>query len=151
MSMPASTCLRTTSSTAAAMCCSSAFGSTGTPSSLANIVRIRSGGRGKLPVCVVRNRSLLRFIDISVVAEDRFVPEIRHEGYAQLPSTTTLPTRRHKRYLPGTRQQIAVAVRLAATPPRLVAEQNHAVLPLVALSCVRLMVIALLSQLPLLS
>src|SRR5262245_46416977 len=38
-----------------------AAGSTGTPSSLANIVRMRSSGRGRLPVCVVRNRSVLRF------------------------------------------------------------------------------------------
>src|SRR5688572_21377417 len=38
-----------------------AAGSTGTPSSLANIVRMRSSGRGRLPVCVVRTRALLRF------------------------------------------------------------------------------------------
>ena len=31
----------------------------GTPSSLANIARTRSSGRGRLPVCVVRNRSRL--------------------------------------------------------------------------------------------
>src|SRR5262245_49621073 len=34
--------------------------STGTPSSFANIMRIRSAGRGRLPVCVVRNPSILR-------------------------------------------------------------------------------------------
>src|SRR5437870_12698456 len=60
--MPAPTCLLTTSATADRMRASSADGSTGTPSSLANIIRIRSAGRGRLPVCVVRNRSVLRFI-----------------------------------------------------------------------------------------
>ena len=40
----------------------SAAGSTGTPSSFAYIARMRSSGRGRLPVCVVRNRSVLRFI-----------------------------------------------------------------------------------------
>src|SRR5690348_14715526 len=42
----------------------SAAVSTGTPSSRANIVRIRSGGRGRLPVWVVRMRSTLRFIGV---------------------------------------------------------------------------------------
>ena len=42
-----------------------ACGSTGTPSSLAYIMRIRSSGRGRLPVCVVRKRSVLRFIGSS--------------------------------------------------------------------------------------
>src|SRR6185312_14389318 len=59
MSMPAPTCFFTTSSTAAAMRRSSACESTGTPSSFAYIVRTRSSGRGRLPVCVVRNRSVL--------------------------------------------------------------------------------------------
>src|SRR5438128_3962281 len=58
---PASVCLRTTSATAARMRVASAPASTGTPSSLANIVRMRSSGRGRLPVCVVRNRPVLRF------------------------------------------------------------------------------------------
>ena len=37
-----------------------AAGSTGTPSSLAYIMRMRSSGRGRLPVWVVRKRSVLR-------------------------------------------------------------------------------------------
>ena len=41
---------------------SSAARSTGTPSSLAYIIRMRSSGRGRLPVCVVRKRSVLRRI-----------------------------------------------------------------------------------------
>src|SRR5258706_1816539 len=60
--MPACTCLPTTSATALRMRAASADGSTGTPSSRANIVRMRSSGRGKLPVWVVRMRSVLRFI-----------------------------------------------------------------------------------------
>jgi len=38
----------------------SACASTGTPLSLAYIIWIRSSGRGRLPVCVVRKRSVLR-------------------------------------------------------------------------------------------
>src|SRR5262249_49319706 len=53
-----------TSSTAEAMRAASAAGSTGTPSSLAYIVRTRSSGRGRLPVCVVRKRSVLRFMTV---------------------------------------------------------------------------------------
>src|SRR5450432_413578 len=60
MSTPAAACLWTTSSTAAATRSESAPASTGTPSSLAYIIRIRSSGRGRLPVCVVRNLSVLR-------------------------------------------------------------------------------------------
>src|SRR5215813_1961193 len=60
--MPASTCFPTTSATAARTRTASATGSTGTPSSLANIMRMRSAGRGRLPVWVVRKRSVLRFI-----------------------------------------------------------------------------------------
>src|SRR5438105_12646948 len=65
MSTPASACRRTTSATASATRRSSAAGSTGTPSSFANIIRIRSGGRGRLPVCVVRNPSVLRGVAIA--------------------------------------------------------------------------------------
>src|SRR4029453_7052588 len=63
--MPASVCLRTTSATALRTRSASAGPSTGTPSSRANIMRIRSAGRGRLPVCVVRMRSTLRFISDS--------------------------------------------------------------------------------------
>ena len=49
--------------------------STGTPSSFAYIIRIRSSGRGRLPVCVVKNRSVLRFIGISLLrARTRHCP-----------------------------------------------------------------------------
>src|SRR5712691_9009889 len=58
--MPAAACRRTTSATAARTWPASEAGSTGTPSSLANIVRMRSSGRGRLPVWVVRKRSVLR-------------------------------------------------------------------------------------------
>src|SRR3984893_2488540 len=60
MSMPASTCFSTPSATAGRMRTLSAAGSTGTPSSLAYIMRTRSSGRGRLPVWVVRKRSVLR-------------------------------------------------------------------------------------------
>src|SRR5579884_3279344 len=66
-SMPAAACLRTTSATAARICPASAAASTGTPSSLANIARTSSGGRGRLPVWVQRNRSVLRRIASSRV------------------------------------------------------------------------------------
>src|SRR6201991_4254003 len=56
-STPASSCWATISSTAVLVRSSSASGSTGTPSCLANIVRIRSAGRGRLPTWVVRVRS----------------------------------------------------------------------------------------------
>ena len=60
--MPASSCLPTTSATAPRMRSARAARSTGIPSSLANIIRIKSSGLGRLPVCVVRKRSRLRFI-----------------------------------------------------------------------------------------
>src|SRR6185503_16721667 len=60
--MPASACCFTISATAARTRAASPALSTGTPSSLAYIMRIRSGGRGRLPVCVVRKRSLLRIM-----------------------------------------------------------------------------------------
>src|SRR5882724_6369127 len=58
--MPASTCRPTTSATAASMRAARAAPSTGTPSSFANMLLVRSSGRGRLPVCVVRMRSVLR-------------------------------------------------------------------------------------------
>src|SRR5262245_61979473 len=61
--MPASSCLCTTSATAPRTRLPKAAASTGTPSSLAYIMRIRSSGRGRLPVWVVRKRSVLRFMD----------------------------------------------------------------------------------------
>src|ERR1700731_2401656 len=54
--MPESTCFFTTPATAARIFAASPVRPTGTPSSLANIARIRSSGRGRLPVWVVRNR-----------------------------------------------------------------------------------------------
>src|SRR6266852_6136802 len=62
MSRPISACLRTTSVTAERIPAARAAGSTGTPSSFANIVRVSSSGRGRLPVWVVRMRSVLRSI-----------------------------------------------------------------------------------------
>ena len=50
--------------------------------------------------------------------------------------------------MPGTWQHVAVAVRLATDPPRLVAAHSRAVLPPVALSCAILMVDEVLWQLP---
>src|SRR6185369_1501375 len=60
MATPALTCFCTASATAARIRMPRAAASTGTPSSLAYIIRIRSAGRGRLPVCVVRNPSVLR-------------------------------------------------------------------------------------------
>ncbi len=67
-SMPAAACFPTTSATAERTRAPSAAGSTGTPSSLAYIVRIRSSGRGRLPVWVVRNRSVLPRMIISPIS-----------------------------------------------------------------------------------
>src|SRR6267142_3045644 len=78
MSMPASICFSTTAATAERMRDLSAAASTGTPSSLANIARTRSSGRGRLPVCVDRKRSGLRFIALSVA-----LLETRHDLLAQ--------------------------------------------------------------------
>src|SRR6478672_7736864 len=63
--MPASACFLTTSDTAARTRAASASRSTGTPASLAYIMRMRSSGRGRLPVWVVRKRSVLRIITAS--------------------------------------------------------------------------------------
>src|SRR2546425_2332770 len=70
-SIPASACLPTTSATADRMRAARAAGSTGTPSSLATIIRIRSSGRGRLPVCVVRKRSVLRRMVFAALSERR--------------------------------------------------------------------------------
>src|SRR6185436_21004962 len=64
-STPASACFLTTSATAERTRAARAAGSTGTPSSLAYIIRIRSSGRGRLPVCVVRKRWVLRFMALA--------------------------------------------------------------------------------------
>ena len=50
---------------------------------------------------------------------------------------------------PGTRQQFAVALRLADAPPVLVAAQSHVVFPLAASWLVSLRPAGVLSQLPL--
>src|SRR3984893_730432 len=62
MSRPISACPRTTVATAERIPAARAAPSTGTPSSFANIVRVSSSGRGRLPVWVVRIRSVLRCI-----------------------------------------------------------------------------------------
>ena len=55
---PASAWRRTTSITAASTRDSSAAASSGMPSPLAHIMRIKSSGRGRLPVWVHRMRSM---------------------------------------------------------------------------------------------
>src|SRR5438874_4858463 len=77
MSMPASICFSTTAPTAERMRAFRPAGSTGTPSSLANIARTRSSGRGRLPVCVVKKRSVLRFIEEGAYGPS---PPFRGEG-----------------------------------------------------------------------
>src|SRR5438093_1520019 len=69
MSTPASTCCRTISATARCTRASKTAGSGGVPASSASNVAARSGGRGRLPVWVVRIRSVLRFmVDCSSVS-----------------------------------------------------------------------------------
>src|SRR5919197_1351465 len=69
MSTPASTCCRTISATARCTRASKTAGSGVVPASRASNVADRSGGRGRLPVWVVRIRSVLRFmVDCSSVS-----------------------------------------------------------------------------------
>src|SRR5438477_9903411 len=60
--MPHSICRRTVSATASRTRFRNASSSTGSPVSRFWIMSARSCGRGRLPVCVVRIRSVLRFI-----------------------------------------------------------------------------------------
>src|SRR5437867_4360406 len=63
MSIPAFVCRATTSSTARHTRSSKAALSTGTPSSRAHIIAIRSSGRGRLPTCVVRKRPIVLLVN----------------------------------------------------------------------------------------
>src|SRR5215211_1241582 len=67
MSTPTSTCFLTMSATAVRARAAKASASTGSPASRFWIMSIRSGGRGRLPVWVVKIRSLLRCIVPSLV------------------------------------------------------------------------------------
>src|SRR5256886_2413088 len=60
-SMPERACLSTHSATAVRTRSAKALGSGGFPASRARSMSLRSGGRGRLPVWVVRMRSVLRF------------------------------------------------------------------------------------------
>src|SRR6266545_2142026 len=62
MSMPASACFATHSDTAERTRSANTFSSTASPFSRAWSMARRSAGRDKLPVCVVKMRSVLRFI-----------------------------------------------------------------------------------------
>src|SRR5512142_2795482 len=63
MSMPASCCFRTTSSTPRAIASSNFAASYGSPRSWAKRKSTTSWLRGRLPTCVVRIRSVLVFIE----------------------------------------------------------------------------------------
>src|SRR5881396_721571 len=89
MSIPAFVCRATTSSTARHTRSSKAALSTGTPSSRAHIIAIRSSGRGRLPTCVVRKR--LSFVIVLLVnGEDggnglyRFLRRLRYRALRAL-------------------------------------------------------------------
>src|SRR6266536_377092 len=62
MSTPTSTCFLTMSATAIRTRAAKASASTGSPAARFWIMSSRSGGRGRLPVWVVKIRSSLRFI-----------------------------------------------------------------------------------------
>ena len=62
MSTPASICCWTTSATAARTRASNAAASGALPASSASSVDVRSRALGRLPVCVVKMRSVLSFI-----------------------------------------------------------------------------------------
>src|SRR6476646_11598118 len=95
MSTPVRTCLPTTSATADSTRAASASASTGTPSSFAYIIRTRSSGRGRLPVCVVRNRSLL--LRMVVLERGRVIVAWRRRSARARPADHGPP--------PGGRQQ----------------------------------------------
>src|SRR5215467_5885199 len=63
MSMPASACFLTTSAIALLTRLAYSSASNGAPCSFARINASRSGGRGKLPTCVVSIRCVLVFVD----------------------------------------------------------------------------------------
>src|SRR5262245_19695136 len=67
MSTPASSCWRTMSPTARCTRVSTAPGSGIRPASSSSSVVVRSWARGRLPVCVVRMRSVLSFIVVSLL------------------------------------------------------------------------------------
>src|SRR2546421_6006031 len=123
MSSPASICLRTISSTADRTRAASAAGSTGTPSSRANIIWIRSAGRGRLPVCVVRNRSLLRFMrnadraSVGLHARDR---EHEVQRAAELVQPARAPAHEGVTLLVG---QVGAAQRGGGIAPEALAER----------------------------
>src|SRR5215471_1232630 len=71
--------------------------STGTSSSLANMIRIKSSGRGKLPVCVVRKPVSLRFIAVPSQGEHQR-PSPRSPRTAV--GTTRRPTRFTRKHTP---------------------------------------------------
>src|SRR5215470_15412291 len=64
-STPSSVCLRTMSPTARLTRAANASGSYGPPVALAWMSSSRSAGRGRLPACVVRIRSVLCFIRLA--------------------------------------------------------------------------------------
>src|SRR5215470_4999797 len=70
----------------------SAVGSTGTPSSRAYIMRIRSSGRGNLPVWVVRKRLSLRFtVGVPPVRHLTPTPRVNAPGASGPPSAILVP------------------------------------------------------------
>jgi hypothetical protein len=69
MSMPASVWRRTVSATALLTRAAKAVSSTASPCAFFRISAASSSGRGRLPTCVVRMRSILRFI--------MFLPDLR--------------------------------------------------------------------------
>src|SRR5437763_2393893 len=86
MSMPASVWRRTVSATALLTRAAKAAGSTVCPCILAIIVCRRSSGRGRLPTCVVRMRSVLRFMAL--------LPDFRAIRFLPFYRSLTMSSRR---------------------------------------------------------
>src|SRR2546425_13329696 len=78
MSTPASICCRTISATARRTRASNAAGSGAVPASSASSVAVRSWARGRLPVCVVRMRSVLSFIVVCLLKPGHDLPDVEH-------------------------------------------------------------------------
>src|SRR5947199_2679480 len=79
MSTPEATCWATTSSTAWAVAVSKRAASILSPCSRARMMSSSGFGRGRLPVCVVRMRSVEVFMDVSKLLRRDDAPRFRNQ------------------------------------------------------------------------
>src|SRR5437773_4975717 len=119
-SMPERACLSTHSATAVRTRSAKTLGSGGFPASRARSISLRSGGRGRLPVWVVRMRSVLRFNRSDLPRGARLA--IRHDTSRERPLRWTFCARYGSRFacriapIPTTRKRDA-SIGLRDAPP----------------------------------